>query len=374
LGSSLRLIWSETVTDQERTLHGKTVAPPVVAQGMVFVAAPDAHHVSALDADSGRLRWRFLLGGRVEAPPTIFKGLCLLGANDGWVYCLRAADGELLWRFRAAPREQRIMAYGRLESPWPVPGVLVESDIAYFAAGRHGRGDEGIYLYAVDPFMGKVLWEKCWRNIDFWDSGFMVNDVLVSNGKSIFMSLWMYDPGTGEKNGKWQGEQYLRSGTGNQKVAVMSQGFLYDRKDGVWLERYDATYWYCRGASALLLAFTDDRIFGITTDRKMRPDFELFAKRCGDAADPEKDAPLWSTRVPAGTQALLPAGSTLFVAGPGDKANPKGGMLWSYSVADGSKLSELRFGDAPVFDGLAAANGRLYLSTQGGKILCFGGK
>jgi hypothetical protein len=184
----------------------------------------------------------------------------------------------------------------------------------------------------------------------------------------------MYDPRTGEKNGKWQDEPYLRSGTGNQKVAVMSQGFLYDRKDGVWLERYDATYWYYRGASALLLAFTDDRVFGITTDRRMRPDFELFAKRCGDAADPGKDASLWSMKVPAGSaQALLPAGQILLVAGEAKKP-AAGGVLCSYSAADGTKLGELPFADVPVFDGMAAAGGRLYVSTRTGKVFCFGGK
>ena len=42
-------------------------------------------------------------GGRIDTPPTIADGLCLFGSHDGWVYCLRAADGRLAWRFRAAP-------------------------------------------------------------------------------------------------------------------------------------------------------------------------------------------------------------------------------------------------------------------------------
>ena len=46
----------------------------------------------------------------------------------------------------------------------------------------------------------------------------------------------------------------------------------------------------------------------------------------------------------------------------------KGGMLRSYSAADGARLSELRFGGVPVLDGLAGGGGRLYVSTQEGAV------
>jgi hypothetical protein len=123
-----------------------------------------------------------------------------------------------------------------------------------------------------------------------------------------------------------------------------------------------------------VLAFTHDRVFGVTGKRG-GAQWELFARRLEGVAGEQKDTSLRSVTVPAGTdQPLLPAGPALFVAGPGNEADPAGGMLSSYSAADGSKLSELRFGDAPVFDGMAAANGRLYLSTQSGKILCLGAR
>ena len=49
----------------------------------------------------------------------------------------RAADGKLVWRFRAAQADRRVIAYGQLESLWPVRGsVLVEDGAALFAAGR----------------------------------------------------------------------------------------------------------------------------------------------------------------------------------------------------------------------------------------------
>jgi len=116
-------------------VHGPLTAP-VCADGRVFVARPDAHEVVALDAADGHVHWRFVANGRVDTPPTLRQGLCLFGCRSGWVYCLRATDGCLVWRLRAAPRDERIVAHGQLESPWPVPGsVLVVDGVAYFAAG-----------------------------------------------------------------------------------------------------------------------------------------------------------------------------------------------------------------------------------------------
>jgi len=60
----------------------------------------------------------------------------------------------------------------------------------------------------------------------------------------------------------------------------------------------------------------------------------------------------------------------------------KGGLLWVMSARNGEKLAEYKleavFGELSravlVWDGMAAANGRLYLATLDGKIICFAGK
>ena len=41
---------------------------------------------------------------------------------------------------------------------------------------------------------------------------------------------------------------------------------------------------------------------------------------------------------------------------------------------DGSKLSEMDLSSPPVFDGMIAAAGRLYLATVDGEILCLAGR
>jgi outer membrane protein assembly factor BamB len=133
---------------------------PVVAAGKVFVADIDAHAVCALDAADGHALWRYTTGARVDSPPTCYKGLVLFGSRDGWVYCLRASDGTLAWRFRGLP-QRTICAYGQLESAWPVCGsILVKDDVAYFAAGRNSFLDGGIFLYGLDPQTGRVIHQR----------------------------------------------------------------------------------------------------------------------------------------------------------------------------------------------------------------------
>ncbi len=50
----------------------------------------------------------------------------------------------------------------------------------------------------------------------------------------------------------------------------------------------------------------------------------------------------------------------------------KGGYLWAVSTETGERLSECRLEAPPVFDGLAATNGRLYLATTDGSVVCHG--
>ncbi len=108
----------------------------------------------------------------------------------------------------------------------------------------------------------------------------------------------------------------------------------------------------------------------------------------------------WTLDVPLFVRALLLSDDRLFLAGPPDLVDEekafrnilqpsvqeklaeqtaaykgkKGGLLWVVSASDGKKLSELKLSSPPVFDGLAAARGRLYLTTLDGRLVCFGAK
>jgi hypothetical protein len=104
----------------------------------------------------------------------------------------------------------------------------------------------------------------------------------------------------------------------------------------------------------------------------------------------------WSRDVPLLVRAMVLSGGNLFIAGPPDLIDEEqafqhieqvnvqrnlarqatalqarsGGVLWVVSAADGEKLAEYDLSSPPVFDGMAAAGGRLYLTTVQGSLLC----
>jgi outer membrane protein assembly factor BamB len=187
-------------------LQGK-LTPPVVSDDRVYVAVKDEHTLYVYDIDDGRELWRFTAGGRIDSPPSVYGGLVLFGCADGRVYCLRDSDGELVWRFIAAPSEKRIVAFGQLESPWRVHGsVLMKDGVAYFTAGRSTYIDGGIRVFGLEPTTGKVLYETC---LDTWartrkdaeNKPFIpgyhmegaLSDILVSEGDFIYMGQYKFD-------------------------------------------------------------------------------------------------------------------------------------------------------------------------------------
>lgn len=131
---------------------------PVAVGGYVFAAGDDGV-VQCFESGTGKRLWQFATGGPILASPTCWQGRLFVGSGDGYVYCLAAEQGELLWRFRVAPREKRIMVYGRLGSIWPVnSGVLVHDGVAYAAAGIMFR--DGTHVVALDARTGQLLWHN----------------------------------------------------------------------------------------------------------------------------------------------------------------------------------------------------------------------
>ncbi|UCF17744.1 MAG: PQQ-binding-like beta-propeller repeat protein, partial [Phycisphaerales bacterium] len=108
----VRTVWTEQFV--------AAATAPVVAGVKVFFAETDRHALHALSARDGSNVWTFVADGRIDSPPTISGGLCVFGTRSGFVYCLRATDGEFLWRFRAAPQHRLLFSYEQLESAWPV--------------------------------------------------------------------------------------------------------------------------------------------------------------------------------------------------------------------------------------------------------------
>jgi len=430
---------------------GGRLSSMTLAGDRVFVASIDEHTVHALDAGSGKTLWSYTAGGRVDSPPTIFEGRVLFGAADGWVYCLRASDGDLIWRFRAAPADRRLVSYEQVESVWPVHGsILVQDGVAYCLAGRSMFLDGGMRLVRLDPETGRKLSETVLDDLDprtgenlqtkIRDKKMPVvlPDVLSSDGEFVYMRSQRFDL-NGRRTKIDTEPEHRQFGEGIHLFSPT--GFL----DDTWFHR---SYWvYGRTAgegwsewpvaarlvpSGRILAFDDTHVYGYGRDPEYLCNSSILEYRLFAAdkeLDPERMARVrqadikegnvnWKNRSerpvsdlcavsykwqgrhpPLLVQAIVLADKTLFVAGPPDVvdekamrgrslepefqekmraqsaafAGEKGGLLWAVSAEDGKKLAGYKLESVPVFDGMIAAKGRLYLAMKDGSVSCFAG-
>jgi outer membrane protein assembly factor BamB len=179
---------------------GGRLSAPTIAGGKVFVAQVDEHTLHALDAADGKKLWHFIAGARIDSPPTFWKGRVLFGGMDGWVYCLRANDGAMIWRYLAAPNLLRHTAFEQIESVWPVHGsVLIENGVLSCVAGRSVFLDGGLRFVRLDAATGRKLVEVVYDHKDPETGGNLqmrhktlqmpvgLNDILSSDGRHIYL-------------------------------------------------------------------------------------------------------------------------------------------------------------------------------------------
>jgi outer membrane protein assembly factor BamB len=410
-------------------LKGK-ISPPILARGKVFVSIVDQHIVAALDAASGKQLWDFQAGARVDSPPTFHRGHLVFGSRDGRLYCLRASDGELVWKLRAAPLTRHLVAYDQVESVWPLHGsVLVKNGLAYVAAGRSSFLDGGIRVLALDVATGVIKHKNVLHDkviIPGAKSGstskYMIQgavpDIMVAGDGNIYMgqlmlgndlkvkpvkpanrlgtletplrlcttsgflddtyfnrTFWMYAK-------RWPGYSLATQGPKSGQILVFDKTTTYSAK--VFDQRLPKhqkkgpyrSGFFKPGSGYLLLA----------EDNSSEPKLESKVPGAeGERPDHVRtQQPKWSKRFPIRIRAMVKAGSLLFIAGPPDAeygpglvdalAGRRGGMLWTISAADGEKKADLKLDAPPVFDGLITANGRLFMSDTAGDLHCFGGE
>ena len=272
---------------------GGRLSALTIADGKLFVSQIDQHTVHALNASTGRSLWNITVGGRVDSPPSYWRGRVVFGSADGWVYCLRANDGELIWRFQAAPGDRRLMALEQLESVWPVPGsVLIENGIVSFVAGRSIFLDGGMRFVRLDVSTGKKLVESVLNDLDpetgrdiqeriqTLQMPVGLNDVLSSDGNFTYLRSQKFDPqGNRIDIGPVSGNASVQGGTqqGEGAHIFAPMGFL----DGSWFHR---SYWvygknFAGGhngyhqagkfaPSGRILVFDDENVYGYGREAK----------------------------------------------------------------------------------------------------------
>ncbi len=390
-----------------KTQLGGAVTSPVIAGNRLVVALPDTHSVAALDTENGNPAWTYTTGARIDSPPALYKGLAIFGSHDGYVYCLRLSDGELVWRFRAAPVDERTVAFGHIESVWPVIGsVLVYDDKVYCTAGRTSYLDDGITLFLLDPKTGKELGRNQFYSRDP-ETGKQPDalledvelpgtlpDILTVEGDSIFMRDKRLDAQGREQVASYEPHLYSSAGLLNDK--------WWHRTTWIWGERAfgRASGWAIAGRyrpSGRNLVPEGPLVYGykfneggkgngthvlFCADKQVKKvDTKLKNNNAAvvNHMTPDKVVNHWSRNINLSGRAMIKAGGTLYLAGPAsteemyfDDEDARA-VLAAFNADDGKPISRIEIASQPVFDGMAAAKGRIYLSLVNGEVVSYGG-
>jgi len=433
-----RILWQKTLAKRpdagmsitaEGALLSSNFNGPItaatVSQGRVFVAVPEGHRVVSLDAADGATRWSFTADGRVDTPPTIHDGLCLFGCRDGRVYALDADTGKLAWRFLAAPYHRQIVAYNQLESCWPVFGsVLVADGVLVVAAGRHPETNGGIFVCGLDPRTGEQLWKQhightrapgtlggkipdegvTTRRYGY-NANKVLNEILISDGKLVAMTGLVLEAKTGKiveepqiirKDGKivnpwtYPMARYLDLGFRPPYRNQTMENYGGPGADhGSWLMKLEHPKLEVHGE---LIAFNDERVAvarAAGVEWAMWDTTKPFLQEGADKEGPRRCnsnvPPHWSdpSRLFADqpVKAMVLAGDKLVLGlsaftgeepKPAPAHPPSRAELRLLSTTDATTAAQVKLPAGVIQAGIAAARGRLFVSCDDGTLVCVG--
>lgn len=189
-----------------------TTFAPAVSAGVVVVAADEL--LTALDADTGRPKWRVPVTGGFSAPPAIHDGWVVASAATGDVLTLRAADGAVIWTknagapVRVAPVIAPTGVYASLDDSRVVcfdlttgtlrwerrldgkPGALLVLDDRLFV------GADDKYFYSLKGNSGGVRWRQ---RVGGRPAGPAAADAKRVYYTALDNILWAFDRGNGSR-------------------------------------------------------------------------------------------------------------------------------------------------------------------------------
>ena len=390
------------------TAGGRIDSPPTIYSGVVLFGSADGR-VYCLRVSDGELVWRFLAAPTdrrmayfdqvesvwpVHGSVLLDKGVAYFTAGrstylDGGIriYGLDAVSGRILHK-------------GLLEGPHR--DVDKDRDLAFFILGANSDVlvSEGGFLYMRQKKMTPELEEI---EVDVLSSKgaqdvglhiFSTSGLL--DGSWYNRTFWMYSK-------RWPGFQLANQASKTGQLLVVDDEKTYAVR--VFYRRNVHSLMFFPGKEGYLL-FADlnsnePQIVGEEGSHepvKWLPQSDYSRGRGNQIRKLESEAfsldkmigytraeqPVWKQWLPMRIRAMVKAGDTLFVAGAPDVFDPKdpyaafegrkGAVLRGVSAVDGKKLSEYKLDSPPVFDGMIAANGRLFISTRDGWLLCMGKK
>jgi len=380
------------------TAGGRIDSPPAVWKGKVLFGSADGW-VYCLRLRDGELVWRFLAAAtdrrtvvldRVESVWPVHGSVLIL---DNVAYC---SAGRSSWLdggtdlYGLDPESGQVFYHNQFESRHPTLAEGKES-----AQPEHvERIDQNLTDYKT--FLASD------RSDSFSMAGGVISDVLVSNGEDVFLHHLRFDSNLEKKDrmmphlfstsGLLDGAENHRShwvlGTGDFSRVPVAYPWIANRP-GTRPQTIAVP-------TGVIMVYDDRAVWGIQRKGDATGEYFLFQKANKPFSSDEKSLPdfreipksetnacIWKEDFPVRTRAMLKSGDNLFLGVmPAEiyEDDPhaayegrKGGKIWVASAEDGRQLATYDLAFPVVWDGMAAANERLFLSTCDGCLSCYAG-
>lgn len=398
------------------TANGRIDSPPTFYQGRLIFGSADGW-LYCLDAQGGRLAWRFRAApeqrmlvndGRIESAWPVHGSVliendtiyCLAGRSlflDGGMHLslLNPKTGELIATHRyddidpASGKSMQFANEGLKMVPSNSDLLVSDGEHIFLKAQKIGLDGKRIFPKPGGFSLSKSNQDGEGTHL-FSPPGFLDTDW-------HHRSYWLYGRAAGSGWGGWMKPgKYVPAG----RILVVGPDqtvFGFGREPAFFAQSHILEYQlfsargncYERDEWKEVFAHLKRKEASITNWKQNRalPVDKLSAVNFN-----------WrKLNPPVLVRAMVGAHDILFLAGPPDCLDETklhgrllqpevianieqqqaaidgklGAILWALSCADGNKLAEVRLDASPVFDGMAAANGRLYISTIDGKVTCF---
>ena len=390
------------------TAGGRIDSPPTLHDGLVLFGSADGR-VRCLRESDGALVWEFLAAptdrriayfGQVESAWPV-HGSVLVHGGVAYVTAGRSTylDGGIRL-YGLDPATGKILHKGLLEGPHPDPRS--GRDYSFYTLGANSDvlvGESGhIYMRqkkmtpSLDEVKGKVLSTKGEMDVGLH----LFSTAGLLDGSWYNRTFWMHSK-------RWPGFQLANQAPKSGQLVVVGKDRTYAVR--AFYHRNVHSPMFFPGKEGYLL-FADKKTNepqivgeeGARPPLRWLPQSDYARGRADDVRKLDSKAfgqdkgigytraepPVWTRWLPVRIRAMVKAAGVLFVAGPPDIYDTKdpyaafegrrGARLVSVSAGDGEKLSEAELDVPPVFDGMIASGGRLFVSLTDGSIICLAGR
>jgi len=377
---------------------GRIDSPPAVYRGMALFGSADGR-VTCLRLSDAELVWRFLAAradvravayDQVESLWPVHGSVLVV---DGVAYC---SAGRSTWidggidLYALDPATGKVLAKNHFESQHP-----------QFQEGKEKARPEHETRIDQNTTDYKTFFASDLSD-SFSMAGGAISDVLVSDGRNVFLHHVKFNAKLERQDemarhlfstsSLLDGAENHRShwvlGTGDFSRVPVAYSWIVNRP-GKRMPTIAVP-------TGLMMVFDGEALWGVRRQGDANGRYHLFKKENQPFSAEEKPLPdfrhvpveqaeqcVWKNEFPVRATALLKSGDRLVlgvmpIEVPEDDPHAAydgrlGGSVWICSETDGGKLAEYPLPSPVVWDGMAAAGGKLFLSTYDGTVQCFAG-